>query len=195
LRLEAAQIGEIGHIRVCEVEGALDVTVDAFSDSRQIQVVPGCEVVAAAIVTVGGAGVWRSKRVGNGIWDVGLEHVDIAVRAVWPEITSCKESVELVSQDFRSKVGNYLPCRVDDSRCIGVLICEDGERSILGIKVRVSPSVRDSHIIELFVSSYGDICNLNSWVAKYRLPWWDKAVVTCGSELSSLDLFRSAKVW
>jgi hypothetical protein len=57
LRLEAAQIREIGHIRVCEVEGALDVTVDAFSDSRQIQVVPGCEVVAAAIVTVGGAGV------------------------------------------------------------------------------------------------------------------------------------------
>jgi hypothetical protein len=90
LRLEAAQIGEIGHIRVCEVEVALDVTVDAFSDSRQIQVVPGREVVAAAIVTVCGARVRRSKRVGDGIWDVGLEHVDIAVRAVWPEITSCK---------------------------------------------------------------------------------------------------------
>lgn len=96
--LEPAQVGEVGYIGIREAEGdrprRFDVAVDAFGDCRQIKVVPGCKVVATAVVTVRRAGVRGSKRVGDGLWDIGLEHVDISVGRVWPEVSSSKESTK-----------------------------------------------------------------------------------------------------
>jgi hypothetical protein len=47
-----------------------------------------------------------------------------------------------------------LPCRVDDSRSVRILVGKDRKRSVLGVEIRVSPSIRDTHVIQLLVSSY-----------------------------------------
>lgn len=52
LRLKAAQVWEISNVGVGEAKVAMKVAVDAFGDSRQVQVIPGCEVVTTAIVVV-----------------------------------------------------------------------------------------------------------------------------------------------
>lgn len=82
LRLKPTQVREVSHIRVCECEIALYVAVDAFGDCRQVQVVPGREVITTAVVTVSRAGVGRSKRVGEGLRNIGLENINIPVGRV-----------------------------------------------------------------------------------------------------------------
>jgi hypothetical protein len=91
LCLKTAQVGEVSDIRLGEVEVALDMAVDAFSDCRQVYVVPGCKIVTTTIVAVCGAGVRRSERVCHGLRDIGLEHIDISVGRVGPKITSSKQ--------------------------------------------------------------------------------------------------------
>jgi hypothetical protein len=95
LRLETAQIGEVSDIGIRKVKVALDMAVDAFCDCRQVQVVPGRKIVTTTIVTVCRAGVGGSKGVGDGLWDIGLEHIDISIGAVRAQISSGEKSVML----------------------------------------------------------------------------------------------------
>lgn len=92
LSLEAAQIGEVSDIGVGEGKVAVNVAIDTLGNSRQVQIIPGCEVIATTVVVVCGTRVRRSQRVCDGCRDIGLEHIDITVGGVRSQVSSSKES-------------------------------------------------------------------------------------------------------
>lgn len=173
----------------------MNVAVDTLRDSRQVKIVPCSKVSTTAIVAVRWARVRGCQGVGDGLGISRLYYIDISVGRVGAQVSSSKKSADCLACVISHRHWkDNLPCGVDHSGCIGILIGEDRESSILRIEVRISPAIRDTHVIQLLVASNRDVRDLNSWIAEYWLPCLEEAVVSCGSELSSLDLVASARL-